>query len=207
MKQKLTWIASFQGLFKIPSTLLELITFWAILLMFSGVSGKSQIMFAIVFTTRYLDLFTNFISLYNTCMKVFFIASSFFTVFLMYHKFRATYDANHDTFRMEFLIVPVGGLSFLVNHDFSPLEVGLLDMFTWNWNMNYLVQKKIMRNNKITKNSTVKFLETVYTVLIVRSKYLWWKFRWNFNYNLHINPIQSAYLFFLKVLIAPPVCR
>ena len=38
--------------------------------------------------------------------------------------------------------------------------------------MNYLVQKKIKRNNKITKNSTVKFLETVYTVLIVRSKYL-----------------------------------
>ena len=80
-------------------------------------------MFAIVFTTRYLDLFTNFISLYNTCMKVFFIGSSFFTVFLMYHKFRATYDSNHDTFRMEFLIVPVGGLAFLVNHDFSPLEV------------------------------------------------------------------------------------
>ena len=90
---------------------------------FAGVSGKSQIMFAIVFTTRYLDLFTNFISLYNTCMKVFFIASSVITVYLMYFKFRATYDSNHDTFRMEFLIVPVGGLAFLVNHDFSPLEV------------------------------------------------------------------------------------
>ena len=80
-------------------------------------------MFAIVFTTRYLDLFTNFISLYNTSMKIIFIGSSYFTVFLMYHKFRATYDSNHDTFRMEFLIVPAGGLSFLVNHDFSPLEV------------------------------------------------------------------------------------
>jgi ER lumen protein retaining receptor len=39
-------------------------------------------------------------------------------------KFKATYDGNHDTFRVEFLVVPVGGLSFLVNHDFSPLEVG-----------------------------------------------------------------------------------
>lgn len=38
-------------------------------------------------------------------------------------KFKATYDGNHDTFRVEFLVVPVGGLSFLVNHDFSPLEV------------------------------------------------------------------------------------
>lgn len=35
-----------------------------------GISGKSQILFAIVFTTRYLDLLTSFISLYNTCMKV-----------------------------------------------------------------------------------------------------------------------------------------
>lgn len=35
-----------------------------------GISGKSQILFALVFTTRYLDLFTNFISVYNTVMKV-----------------------------------------------------------------------------------------------------------------------------------------
>lgn len=36
----------------------------------SGISGKSQILFALVFTTRYLDLLTSFISLYNTSMKV-----------------------------------------------------------------------------------------------------------------------------------------
>ena len=93
---------------------------------FAGLSGKSQIMFAIVFTSRYLDLFTNFISLYNTCMKVIFIGTSYFTVFLLYSKFKATYDSNHDTFRIEFLLVPVAGLSFLVNHDFSPLEVIML---------------------------------------------------------------------------------
>ncbi|KAL4831790.1 hypothetical protein H8958_015952 [Nasalis larvatus] len=36
----------------------------------AGISGKSQVLFAVVFTARYLDLFTNYISLYNTCMKV-----------------------------------------------------------------------------------------------------------------------------------------
>lgn len=35
-----------------------------------GISGKSQLLFALVFTTRYLDLFTSFISAYNTVMKV-----------------------------------------------------------------------------------------------------------------------------------------
>lgn len=89
----------------------------------AGLSGKSQIMFALVFTTRYLDLFTNYISLYNTAMKVIFIAAAYGTLFLMFTKFRATYDSNHDTFRIEFLLVPVAGLAFLVNHDFTPLEI------------------------------------------------------------------------------------
>ena len=92
----------------------------------TGISGKSQIMFALVFTTRYLDLFTTFVSVYNTSMKLFFVGTAYFTIFLIYYKFKATYDSNHDTFRMEFLIVPVGGLSFLVNHEFSPVEVGSL---------------------------------------------------------------------------------
>lgn len=89
----------------------------------AGLSGKSQIMFAIVYTTRYLDLFFTFVSLYNTCMKIIFIASSYATIYLLYVKFKATYDSNHDTFRIEFLLVPVAGLSFLVNHDFAPLEI------------------------------------------------------------------------------------
>ncbi|RXN31288.1 ER lumen -retaining receptor 2 [Labeo rohita] len=89
----------------------------------AGISGKSQILFALVFTTRYLDLLTSFISLYNTIMKVIYIACAYATVYLIYAKFKATYDGNHDTFRVEFLVVPVGGLAFLVNHDFSPLEI------------------------------------------------------------------------------------
>lgn len=89
----------------------------------AGVSGKSQLLFALVFTTRYLDLFTSFVSLYNTCMKVIFLASTYATVFLIFHKFKATYDSNHDSFRAEFLVVPVGGLAVLVNHELSVMEV------------------------------------------------------------------------------------
>mgnify|MGYP003342964140 CR=1 FL=1 len=36
----------------------------------AGISGKSQILFLVVFVTRYLDLVTNFVSVYNTVMKV-----------------------------------------------------------------------------------------------------------------------------------------
>lgn len=91
----------------------------------SGISGKSQILFAIVYTTRYLDLVTTYISAYNTFMKVVFIAASYATVYLMYIKFKATYDHNHDTFRIEFLLVPAAVLALLINHDFTLLEVSM----------------------------------------------------------------------------------
>jgi len=89
----------------------------------AGISGKSQILFALVYITRYLDLFTNYISLYNSFMKIVFIGASVATLYLMYLKFKATYDRNHDTFRIEFLLIPVTLLALLVNHEFTPLEV------------------------------------------------------------------------------------
>ncbi|XP_033324490.1 ER lumen protein-retaining receptor [Megalopta genalis] len=89
----------------------------------AGISGKSQILFAIVYTMRYLDLMTTYISAYNTFMKIIFIVTSYATVFLMYMKFKATYDHNHDTFRIEFLILPTLVLALLINHEFTAVEV------------------------------------------------------------------------------------
>jgi len=89
----------------------------------AGISGKSQLMFALVFVTRYLDLVTNFVSVYNTVMKVFYLSASIGTCYLIFLKFKATYDGNHDSFRMEFLIAPAAGLACLVNHQFNVMEV------------------------------------------------------------------------------------
>jgi len=89
----------------------------------AGISGKSQILFLTVFVSRYLDLFTNFISLYNTCMKVFFVGTAAATIYLMYVKFKATYDGNHDTFRIEFLLGPTALLAIALNHEFSVMEI------------------------------------------------------------------------------------
>lgn len=93
---------------------------------FSGISGKSQILFSVVYTARYLDLLTTYISTYNTVMKLVFIAASYATVYLMYVKFKATYDHNHDTFRIEFLLIPTIVLALLVNHEFTVMEVSEL---------------------------------------------------------------------------------
>ncbi|XP_013143647.1 PREDICTED: ER lumen protein-retaining receptor [Papilio polytes] len=89
----------------------------------AGISGKSQILFAIVYTSRYLDLLTTFVSAYNTIMKIVFVVASYATVYLMYVKFKATYDHNHDTFRIEFLLIPSAILALLINREFTVLEV------------------------------------------------------------------------------------
>lgn len=89
----------------------------------AGISGKSQILFSVVYTARYLDLLTNYVSAYNTFMKMVFIMASYATVYLMYVKFKATYDHNHDTFRIEFLLIPSLILAFLINHELTVMEV------------------------------------------------------------------------------------
>uniref|UniRef100_A0A8R1HY37 ER lumen protein-retaining receptor n=1 Tax=Caenorhabditis japonica TaxID=281687 RepID=A0A8R1HY37_CAEJA len=89
----------------------------------SGISARSQILFAVVFTARYLDLFTTYISFYNTAMKITFLVATYATIYLMFFKFRSTYMRESDTFRVELLLIPSVLLAVLINHDFTPFEL------------------------------------------------------------------------------------
>jgi len=76
-----------------------------------------------VFVTRYLDLFFRYVSLYNSLMKVFFIASSIYILYLMKAKFRPTHDPSIDTFRIEYLVGPCALLALIFNYSFTPSEI------------------------------------------------------------------------------------
>lgn len=65
---------------------LELLLTWRLFV--KGISGRSQLMFLLVFVCRYLDLFTNFVSFYNTLMKV----------FLFYFEIHLYYKRNSGVF-------------------------------------------------------------------------------------------------------------
>jgi ER lumen protein retaining receptor len=55
----------------------------------AGISFKTQALYVGVFFSRYLDLFMGeWVSLYNTLMKLFFMGSSCYILWLMKHKFR-----------------------------------------------------------------------------------------------------------------------
>ena len=74
-------------------------------------------------------------------MKVLFIVTSYATCYFIYSKFKATYDHNHDTFRIEFLLIPAVILSLLINHKFTVLEVssGLVLALAWVSNREMLI--------------------------------------------------------------------
>ncbi len=56
-------------------------------------------------------------------MKVIYLVSTYFTIYLIYIKLKSTYDRNHDSFRIELLLLPSAALAFIWNHEFSVLEV------------------------------------------------------------------------------------
>jgi ER lumen protein retaining receptor len=88
-----------------------------------GISLKTQVLYLMVFVTRYLDLFVTFFSLYNSLMKVLFIATSAYVLYLMSSKYKLTYDKEHDTFRIQFLIGFAALLALLTSHRYTVLEV------------------------------------------------------------------------------------
>lgn len=89
----------------------------------AGVSGKSQILFAMTYMCRYLDLLAYFLSVYNSAMKIIFIGMSLTTCCLIFDQFYKTYDRDRDSFRIEVLILPAIILAYFFNHDFTALEI------------------------------------------------------------------------------------
>ncbi|KAF9961329.1 endoplasmic reticulum retention protein [Mortierella alpina] len=116
------------NLFRLVADLMHLASIFILLLKMqktrsvAGISFKTQALYATVFLTRYTDI-GNFISLYNTAMKVFFIGSSLYIVYLMKIKFKATNDPRLDTFQVQYIIGGAAALSLVANYAFTVQEI------------------------------------------------------------------------------------
>lgn len=91
----------------------------------SGISLKTQELYALVFLARYLDLFTDFISVYNTVMKVVFVGSSLAIVWCMrlHPIIKRSYDKILDTFRYYLLVLGCLVLALFIHEKFTVQEV------------------------------------------------------------------------------------
>ena len=90
----------------------------------AGISFKSQLLYAIVYCTRYLDLFYSFVSLYNTSMKIVFIAAQLYILYLMRIRFKPTNDMQIDTFRLEYILGGAALMSLIATYKYNFQEVG-----------------------------------------------------------------------------------
>ncbi|EDR26663.1 ER lumen protein retaining receptor [Entamoeba dispar SAW760] len=117
------------NLFRISADLVHLLSIYFLLTKIInhknciGISLRSQILFLIVWVTRYLDIFYNFYSLYNTILKIVYLTTSAYTIYLISKRFRATYDKIHDTLNVWYLIVPCIVLAFIFTEDYSITEI------------------------------------------------------------------------------------
>lgn len=89
-----------------------------------GLSLKTQSLYALVFVTRYMDLFTHYVSLYNLLMKIFFLGSSVYTVYVMAGKYRKQTELTIDTFPVRYLVggAFVGSLVLTYKYTFSEIR-------------------------------------------------------------------------------------
>jgi len=140
-----------------------------------GISGKSQILFLLVFITRYLDIFTNFISLYNTSIKIFFILSTITNIFLVFVKYRGTISSDLDTIRIEILVIGAAVLALLINHEFVMMEI------LWTFSI-YLEAVSIIPQLSVSSNSKSVEPAILVYLLALGSHKLFYIFNWVHRY-------------------------
>lgn len=107
----------------------------------AGISLKSQILFLVVYISRYcgefdaarkrrvadcgeIDLLWSFVSVYISVMKVLFLASQTYVIVLMTGRFRPTNDSKIDMFRIEYLLGGSLIMALIFNYAFTFSEVG-----------------------------------------------------------------------------------
>ncbi|EZG78368.1 ER lumen protein retaining receptor [Gregarina niphandrodes] len=126
----------------------------------SGISCKMQEMYLIVFGTRYLDLLYSFVSVYNTSMKVIFITSTAYIIYLMRFKppISETYDKQGDRFPyLKFLLPPCVLLALLTPDSYHPTEV-LWTFSIWFEAVAILPQLTLLQKNRVVENLTSHYV-------------------------------------------------
>ncbi|CAG9315009.1 unnamed protein product [Blepharisma stoltei] len=91
-----------------------------------GISCKTQELYFIVFVARYLDLFTYYVSAYNTLMKITFICLTGYLIYLMRFAkiYKQTYDSRGDNFEYwKYLLGPCFILGLFFNTEFTHMEI------------------------------------------------------------------------------------
>lgn len=125
-----------------------------------GVSCRMQEMYAMVFIFRYMDLFWSFISVYNTVMKIVFITSTLYLIYLMRVKppIATTYERSTDNFPYEiYLLGPCFVLGLICTEEYTIPEV-LWTASIWLESVAILPQLVLLQHLQEVENLTSDFV-------------------------------------------------
>jgi len=87
-----------------------------------GISKKTQILYFLVFFTRYLDLFEHSQTAYLVFFKLTYMITSVLVLFL-FVKLDPSYERSNDTFRLSVVVLPCVAASVFLTKDYSTLEI------------------------------------------------------------------------------------
>ncbi|KAI0034838.1 ER lumen protein retaining receptor [Vararia minispora EC-137] len=177
-----------------------------------GISLKTQLLYVLVFVTRYVDLLFvlagEWISLYNFLMKLFFIASSGYIIYLMRIRFRPTNDPSIDTFKIEYLVGPSTLLGFVFTYEWTVTEV-LWSFSIWLESVAILPQLFMLQRTGEAETITTHYLAALgaYRALYIPNWiYRYWAESYIDPLSVVAGLVQTAlyvdffYIYFTKVL-------
>lgn len=88
----------------------------------AGLSRSTQILYFMVFITRYLDLLDHSQNLYLVFFKLTYISASIVTL-VLFNQYDGTYERRNDTVNLPIIILPCATAAVLLTNDYSMLEV------------------------------------------------------------------------------------
>eukprot|EP01066_Platyproteum_vivax_P001288 Platyproteum_vivax@DN11532_c0_g1_i1.p1 len=154
------------NVYRLGGDMLHLFSFFLLLMKLRksksciGVSCRTQEVYLIVFLCRYVDLLWSFISLYNSAMKVIFVSSTVYLIYLMRVQppISQTYDRNADGFRYELYLVPTAAvISLFTSENFSAAEL-LWTFSIWLESVAIIPQLVLLQQLREVENLTSHYV-------------------------------------------------
>lgn len=128
-----------------------------------GISCRMQEMYAIVFCCRYIDLLYQVVDAYNSIMKVVFIISTFYLIYLMQYQapISQTYDPKADNFPYHiYLLPPAALLTLLTTESFTFQEV-MWTFSIWVESVAIIPQLVLLQHLREVENLTSHYVATM----------------------------------------------
>jgi len=130
-----------------------------------GISVRTHELFLLVFVSRYLDLFTQFYSMYNSIMKVIYISTTASIVYTIRYTepICSTYDKAQDTFlHWKFAVAPCVAIALLTCMLGSGLQVGFIEIM-WTFSIylesiSILPQLVVLQRYREVENLTGNYI-------------------------------------------------